>query len=122
MLKSTKAKNETWSESENRLLFEYQRQFGNCWSLIAKKLARYGFPWQLRSDNSVKNHFYSTFRKSVRHINKFIGQYCRRFKIKTISNRALLNILSASEEVRLRKDEVSSETICRCEGIYDSHN
>lgn len=70
----------------------------------------------------MKNHFYSTFRKSVRHINKFIRQYCRRFKMKSISNRALLNILSASEEVRLHRDELSPETIHRCEGIYDPLN
>lgn len=77
-------------------MFEYQRQYGNCWSIIAKKLSRYSQILNGRSDNSVKNHFYSTFRKSVRHINKFIKQYCRRFKIKSISNRALLSILAAS--------------------------
>jgi myb proto-oncogene protein len=26
-----------------------------------------------RSDNSIKNHFYSTIRKSLRRINKFLG-------------------------------------------------
>lgn len=40
MLKAAKAKNENWSDDENKLLFEYQREFGNCWSQIAKKLAR----------------------------------------------------------------------------------
>jgi DNA-binding winged helix-turn-helix (wHTH) protein len=34
------------------------------------KLTRQVFPSQYRNDNSVKNHFYSKLRKSLRTINK----------------------------------------------------
>lgn len=61
----------------------------------------------------MKNHFYSTFRKSVRHINKFIKRYCRRFQLKTITNRNLLTILSACEEAS-NPDLVDAKLAQRC--------
>jgi len=56
----------------------------------------------------VKNHFYSTFRRAVRHINKFIKQVCRKPPLKPVGNRALLSILATAEEVR-----ADGRTACR---------
>lgn len=43
-----------WTEIEDHILFELQRVLGNKWTLISKVL--------LRSDNDVKNHYYSKSR------------------------------------------------------------
>lgn len=40
---------------------------GNKWKLLTKYLPG-------RTDNDIKNHFYSTLRRSLRRLNKYIGQ------------------------------------------------
>ena len=47
-----------WSAEEDAIIIESHRRFGNCWSRIAKML--HG-----RSDNSVKNRFYTTLRRRI---------------------------------------------------------
>ncbi|CAG9323693.1 unnamed protein product [Blepharisma stoltei] len=54
---------EAWTKEEEKTLFEYQRIYGNKWSEIARYLPG-------RSDNSIKNQFYSTVRKNLRRYNK----------------------------------------------------
>ena len=48
-----------WTESEKKLILSLHKTFGNRWSLIAKHLTN-------RTDNSVKNFFYSKLRKEDR--------------------------------------------------------
>ena len=45
------------------MIFEYQLAHGNQWSDIAKLLNG-------RTDNSIKNHFYSTIRRKIRWHNR----------------------------------------------------
>jgi hypothetical protein len=47
---------QAWSLDEKLILFEFHRDCGNKWSVVANKLPG-------RTDNSIKNHFYSTIRR-----------------------------------------------------------
>ena len=52
-----------WSIEEKKKLIELHETFGNCWSKIAENLPG-------RTDNSVKNCFYSLIRKNLRKFNR----------------------------------------------------
>ena len=52
-----------WTGKEEIALFELHARFGNCWAEISKHLPG-------RTDNSIKNHFYSSIRKNFRQFNK----------------------------------------------------
>lgn len=54
---------EAWTEDEVKILFRCQEFYGNQWTEIAKFLPG-------RTDNSVKNFFYSTLRRKIRSYNR----------------------------------------------------
>lgn len=47
-----------WSPQEDDVIIENHKRIGNCWSRIAKLLTG-------RSDNSVKNRYYTTLRRRI---------------------------------------------------------
>lgn len=60
-----------WTLEEELMLIQYHNEIGNKWALIAQKIPG-------KSDNSVKNHFYSKLRKVLRKLNTIVHSYLRR--------------------------------------------
>ena len=58
-----------WTPSDNARLLELHTRLGNRWKLIASN-----FPG--RTDNQVKNQFFSTARKMLRRACKFLSISC----------------------------------------------
>jgi len=54
---------EGFTKEEEKLLFDHHDIYGNKWSEISKKLNG-------RSENLIKNYYYSTLRRQVRRISK----------------------------------------------------
>lgn len=55
-----------WTAEEEKILFEKAKEFGNKWSEIAKYLNN-------RTDNCIKNHYYSSLRKKIRRLLKHLS-------------------------------------------------
>lgn len=56
-----------WTETEQLNLFELQSTYGNKWAQIAEHLPG-------RTDNAVKNFFYSAVRRVFTKVNMYLGK------------------------------------------------
>eukprot|EP00347_Sterkiella_histriomuscorum_P022152 403331496 len=85
---------------EERVIFESHRKYGNKWADIAKLLPG-------RSDNSIKNYFYSTLRKHIRRINKSLrqSQIARKLGLK------MKNLTSEQLYEMVRNQEITYEKL-----------
>ena len=66
-------------------MFEAHQKNGNKWTEIAKM-------FEGRTDNDIKNHFYSMLRRSLRRINKLLGRRNSTQRIKVIKPSILSKI------------------------------
>lgn len=66
-------------------MFKAHQKYGNRWTQIAKI-------FEGRTDNDVKNHFYSMLRRSLRRINKLLGKRNSTQKIKVIKPAVLSKV------------------------------
>lgn len=97
-----------WSQEEEIALFTTQKLIGNKWAEISKEIPG-------RTDNSIKNHFYSTVRKYYRKIyGKDGSQEDIRCQLSDITE-AVLNGLNEDKagcsEEKLTADSMDEEEI-----------
>jgi len=69
------------NNEEEIIIFDAHKVYGNKWADIAKLL-------QGRSDNCIKNYYYSTLRKHIRRINKSLKQ-CQVAKVLNLKVKTL---------------------------------
>jgi hypothetical protein len=68
-----------WDYESEIQMFLLHDQMGNKWASIGQKLKnRYHLLIIFRTDNDVKNHFYSKIRKGLRKINKILHTHFRK--------------------------------------------
>ena len=93
-----------WSLQEEYTLFDMHERVGNKWAEIAKDIPG-------RTDNSIKNHFYSTIRKFYRKLYGREGNSEElKLNLKQITQAILENLLN--ERQNLNFDErMTSDTV-----------
>ena len=88
-----------WSLGESKELFKQYLLNGNKWKLISNIFTG-------RTDNAVKNQFFSVIRKSLRTMNKFLGISCNTGIINSIRPKILAELLSPESVNKKRNDLV----------------
>jgi hypothetical protein len=94
---------EEWVLEEEKRLYQLHDELGNKWAIISHRLGGG------RTDNSVKNHYYSKLRKSLRKLNKVIHTKHKK-QFREIQTKVLYKIIEASEEKFKPDPMVDSET------------
>lgn len=92
-----------------------QAELGNKWAHIARELPG-------RTDNNIKNYFYSTLRKALRKVNSYVQLHKRETyyrNIKEFKQHTLSKILSVAEKkyenkINLRNEGVEHDARGTC--------
>ena len=66
LIKNPNILKKEWNKEQNKKLFDLHSKFGNAW----KDIASY---FNQRTDNGIKNQFFSLIRKSLRNARKILG-------------------------------------------------
>ncbi len=80
-------KKTSWSLDEERVMCAMVAQIGNRWSEISRHLKG-------RSDNCIKNHFYSGLRKALRWVNRAIASESSHRQLKPIKDELISRLVS----------------------------
>ncbi|XP_031472907.1 uncharacterized protein LOC116245566 [Nymphaea colorata] len=113
-----------WCEEEDAALKRlFEEEGEQSWSIVAKRLsAEYNFSRKSakqcreRSDNCIKNHFYSKLRKILRKLNTVIHSHLRR-EYRQINIGTLYKIVEATEERFKEEPACGFSVSVACQGI-----
>lgn len=81
-----------WTTEEENILFASHSKLGNRWKDIARALPG-------RTDNSVKNHFYSTVRRALRRLDKHFGFRDSTKKMRSLKPASLTLLLETARNL-----------------------
>lgn len=97
-----------WSLEEEKVLFEKHIELGNKWADISKYIKG-------RTDNAIKNHFYSSLRRQYRKINGFDGSREQIKEFDQVLSNSILN--GINKKIKNKKTSKRSES--ESEGLSD---
>lgn len=81
-----KLKNLPWSEEEHATIFRLFKDYSHQWCKLAELLEGRGY--EKRSDNNIKNYFYSALKREVKRMNELIRENNKEIKKrKSVLNR-----------------------------------
>lgn len=86
---------DSWTEDEDIILFKAHKTWGNKWAMISRHLPG-------RTDNSIKNHYYSCLRKQYR---KLKGADASRQQLRKYDALLAVHILNDVLEVDYKENE-----------------
>lgn len=75
---------------------------GNKWSKIAQELRG-------RTDNNIKNYFYSSLRRAIRKLNDYVAMYKKKSNIKPFQLTLLNKILAITSEKNKVKLDIKAD-------------
>ena len=93
---------EPWTLEEEKILFEKHIELGNKWADISNFI-------EGRTDNSIKNHFYSSLRRQHRKISGFDGTRDQVKELDMVLSTAILNAINKKIKNR-RQSKPRSES------------
>lgn len=94
-----------WSLEDNRLLFNLHKIHKSHWKKIAEH-------FNGRTDNSIKNQFFSVVRKALRKVCKVLGNVSNTDTINKIKPKVLSNYLSLDYDIPLKGHAKCSVKVC----------
>jgi hypothetical protein len=103
---------QAWSASEEFTLFTTHQHIGNKWAEISNALPG-------RTDNSIKNHFYSTIRKFYRKLYGKEGSVEElRTNIKEITDAVLENLNFERQKIN-NEEKMTSDSVDETQNLLD---
>lgn len=93
-----------WTLEEEKILFAKHIELGNKWADISKFIKG-------RTDNSIKNHFYSSLRRQYRKINGFDGTREQIKELDEVLSNSILNGINK----KLKNKKVCKRSESECE-------